>query len=78
MHRLIDQMKLFQYLLFAINILDDCVMNSALILADSAFSSLGVGCISMFKGCGIFLATILRSLTTFVKALIVLLLAASF
>ena len=53
-------------------------MNSALILADSAFSSLGVGLISMFKGCGIFLTTILRSLTTFVKALIVLLLAASF
>ena len=32
----------------------------------------------MFKGCGIDLTTILRSLTTFVKALIVLLLAASF
>ncbi len=50
-------------------------MNSALLLANSAFSSLDVGRISMFKGCEIDLTTILRSLTTFVKAIIVLLLA---
>ena len=68
----------FQYFLLESNIWDDWVMNSALLLADSPFSSLGVGRISMFKGCGMFLTTILRSRTTFVKALIVRLLAASF
>ncbi len=69
--------KPFKYLIFAINIWDDWFMNSALLLADSAFSSLGISRIFMFKGCGIDITTILRSLTTFVKAIIVLLLAAS-
>ena len=68
----------FQYFLLGRNIWDDWVMNSALLLADSPFSSLGVGRISMFKGCGIFLTPILRYWTAFVNALIVLLLATNF
>ena len=72
-----NQINASQYLLLAINIWDDWVMNSARLLADSPFSSLGVGRISMFKGCGIFLTPILRY-RTMVNALIVLLLAPNF
>ena len=50
-----NQINASQYLLLAINIWDDWVMNSARLLADSPFSSLGAGRISMFKGCGMFL-----------------------
>jgi hypothetical protein len=53
-------------------------MNLFLLLADSAFSSLGVNRISMFKGCGIDLTTILHFLIPCVKAIIVLLLAKNF